>query len=361
MSAVALAGIEPSNDRVVPALIQSLGSADPNSFPHEAAEALALLGQPSASGASEALAAASSRADDSELRQAAVFAMGEIGVSSPAVVAALTNALVDQVPRVAVEAAVALGTLGPGASRGTRVARVLMDPALDLNRMDVEIGDDPRPNAAWALGRLGQDSPAVADVLGNALRDPDLAVAHNAADALVALGPRAMNRAFSRLSAVAEDAAESSRRLDAALALASYGHKGRAIAQALADQTDDFIVRAKLLSRMGMPSSEAQVFARRAPSRLERALIDRDTAVPYYLRAGRGFGVVRSIQDISQWGPNALEAAPALNRLLDDEEAAVRRAAAHALRAIGGSRSDAENRLPHEAPAGGKAPGRPGR
>lgn len=119
-------------------------------------------------------------------------------------VPALTGALQDDEWQVRSAAAVALGQIGPDAASATaRLVEVLQKDARDSVRGD----------AAWALGRIGPGAAAAVPALMKALSDE--AAAERAAAALETLGEG--TAAAERLTAVVKDATASPETRAAAL------------------------------------------------------------------------------------------------------------------------------------------------
>jgi HEAT repeat protein len=116
--------------------------------------------------------------DAKEVREAAAFALGDIGKESlktlddPTLVDALAAALKDSDPLVRRSAAYALGNFGPGAKSA-------------LGTLEATLANDPTPgvrqNIAWALGKIG---PETISSLKTALRDADPAVQRDAAKSI---------------------------------------------------------------------------------------------------------------------------------------------------------------------------------
>jgi HEAT repeat protein len=170
---------------VVLALTGALGDPDTN-VRVAAAEALGLLGPAAAEAAPELLIAVKDRRVGCEgVRQYAGFALGRIGLATPDVLRALSDALRDPHRDPRRFAARALGDLG---SRAETEAGALM----------AALGDEElviRQDAIEALGKIGGPVGQVVPALVSALRNEDWRLRLKGAEALGRIGPRAVEAA----------------------------------------------------------------------------------------------------------------------------------------------------------------------
>ena len=109
----------------------------------------------------QALVAVLREDSNSDVRTYAIWALGEIGSSSPEVISALLSALGDSNSYVRFHATWALGEIG---SSSPEVISALVSALGDSNSY-------VRFQAAWALGKIGSSSPKVISALVSALGD----------------------------------------------------------------------------------------------------------------------------------------------------------------------------------------------
>ena len=88
------------------------------------------------------------------------------------------------------------------------------------------------------------------------------------------------------------------------------------MARRIADETDDFLTRAILLSKLGLPSSEARAFTRMGLRSLQLGLVLEEPQ-----------SILDSIVYLRQFGSNASAAIPTLKKLSNHPVPAVRDAA----------------------------------
>jgi HEAT repeat protein len=313
LSALVIARVNPLDGRVFPVLCRAVESDDPDALPLIAAECLGRLGA-RAEPAVDSLFAELLGSKDPGLRAAAALALGQIGLPTPKVVSALATALKDDEPSVQESAADAIGLLGRGArSAVPAMVHLLKTPRRAKGEDEIDL-PDPRVNALRALARMGKDAEPSVGTLIELLADQEREVAALSIDALAAIGPEHAARVLPHLLRIADSIP--AQRPHAALALVGYGQQGRDVARRIADETDDNFTRAVLLSKLGLPSSEARAFTRYGVRSIELNLV-----------LERPEFVLSAIDYVCHFGSNASAAIPILKNLRDHRDPAVRRAA----------------------------------
>lgn len=301
------------------------------------------------------------------------YALGRIGPLASAAVPTLTSAMSEEDPELKKVACWALGEIGPvvgeSAESVRRIAGLLSDP-----REGAEI----RRTAAWVLGRIGvpgqtmhvltkalQDpdtevraiavismgkSPAASDVigvLGPLLNDPSERVASAVGSVLAAVGEPAVPVLVEALNAPTQQA-----RQTAAKALVQIGAPALSKVAALlvADGTEQETraAAAAILARIGKPAVPVLAACLSDPNQKVRLLSCRalgEIGAPVAadlksLELLQGalldpIWEVREAAALALGQVGAVSARPLLLQALDDEENAVRSAAAKALEQIG--------------------------
>ncbi|MBI3406856.1 MAG: HEAT repeat domain-containing protein [Planctomycetes bacterium] len=259
-----------------------------------------------------------------KVREAAAFAMGEIGgkklgaLEDPNLVPALINGLKDADPLVRRSSACALGQLSTDDKRieGALEAAILDDRA------------EVRQNVAWALGRIGSGGvPALRKALG----DADAFVKRDAANSLAIIEAPAARPALNDLAVLCAEKNSEVRRAALAALVRIVGPDDAAvaptIAQALADRDPEVRCNAALvLCNIGGKEAAAAV------DELLKALRKGD------LELRRQAAVA-----LSRIGPEAKAAVPDLIQALRDADVETR---AHAAMALGGVGKGAEKAFP---------------
>jgi HEAT repeat protein len=270
------------------------------------------------------------------IRRYAFLALESIG--QPAV-APLVKALDSKQPRQRVEAAEALGRIGPEAEAAV--------PALIGLTQTAPPG--PRAAAARALGRIGSADRKTLDALQKSLRDSDAVVRREAALALQRLGPRAASLA-APLSEALRDSDRPTRRA-AAAALARIGTPAVKPLLALLNDSDDLIRRQALdcltaqapedalAALIGIARDPHDVLRPRAVEALASFGRPAATTLAALLADGRVRG--ESAAALARLGADAAPARRALIDTLAQAEPAVLQDVIHALGEIGGTESAA--------------------
>ena len=185
--------------------------------------------------------------DDSDVRESAAEALGELGNSSETVINALLTGLQDNNSDVRESAAEALGELGNSSETV-------------INALLAGLQDDDyfvRWRAADALGKLGNSSETVVSALLARLKDDESLVRWRAADALGKLGNSSETVINALLAGLQDD--ESLVGWRAAEALGNLGNSSETVINALLAglQDDDSVVResaAEALGKLGNSS-----------------------------------------------------------------------------------------------------------
>ena len=310
LCAIVLSRRRPLDKRVVPVLTQAVDSTAADAMPMLAVETLGDLGS-LAEPAIETLIA-ELRSERIGLHAKAALALGRIGAPKPNVLSALAVALGSKEASVQAAAADAIGLIGPAARTAIpALAQLLRSPRLATAGVDVP---DPRVNAVRALGLLGRDAASEVGLLIEVMSYTDAKLARAAIDALAIIGPGETASVLPKLLRIA--AGNPSQKHHIAMAMACFGKEGREAARRIADETDNFLARAMVLSRLGLPSSEARAFTRMGLRSIEFELFLEDEKA-----------VVDSIHYVSQFGRNASEAIPTLENLLHRSDAGISGAA----------------------------------
>jgi HEAT repeat protein len=245
-SALALARIGAADDRVVPALLESLD--DPQALVRGAAvDALAEVGPGATPALQRVIELSADQREPLAVRAAAITAMAAIGPASEQVRSSLVAAVADGNPRIYEAAVAALVT-----ARNRGVAGGADDAAVAALRRTLQTGG-PSEQAAAArqLGELGPVAVEAVTDLTAVLADPDrsVEVRRAAASALGLIGPRA-EAAIPELIRSLEDPGEPLR--DAALlALSRIGPQTQTIPALLqAMRSGDLATRAAAAERV---------------------------------------------------------------------------------------------------------------
>jgi HEAT repeat protein len=277
----------------------------------------------SAARAAAELVAALPNADSWPVRQAAASSLGQLGQTSPDVVAALIHALADDRLSVRWAAASSLDQLGQASPD---VAAALIH-ALANDRLSV------RRAAASSLGQLGQASSDVVAALIHALANDRLSVRRAAASSLGQLRQASPDVVAALIHALAND--DSDVRQAAASSLGQLGQASpdvvAALIRPLADD-DSWSVRqaaASSLDQLGQASPDVVVA-------LIHTLADDD---PYVRQA--------AASSLSQLGQASPDVVAALIRALADDRLSVCQAAASSLGQLGQASPDIVAALIH--------------
>lgn len=269
---------------------------------------------------------------DPEVRRCAVEGLGEIGPQAGSglsiVLGALRNATADTDPEVRRFAVKGLGDVGPRAGAATaRLSELLKSDPSEWVRFQ----------AAISLVSLDPSGEKATPPLTEALKDRSADVSGAAARSLGALGAKAKSSVPSIVTAL-DDARDCSLavsnhffmplpiRFDAAEALGRIGIEARAAIPRLrkvivADRHPEVRGAATLaVLRIDPQSQEAIAAVIEELDRKEKGISDVDAAI---------------IQTLSELGPKARSAVPALIRCLKDEDSSIRAGAAEALASIG--------------------------
>jgi len=314
LSAFVLARINPGDNRALQVLIRAVESNHPDDHTLTAIEALGHLGAFAEPAIDSLVAALVSK--NAGFGEQVALCLGQIGLPKPKVLSALATALERDEESVQVSAADAIGSFGQRARTAVpALVQLLRAPRPRKSGIDFP---DPRLNAVHALSRMGRAAAPAVETLIDLLRDPEPEIAVSAIEALAALGPRDARNALPHLLRIADSVP--SLRLRAASALVAYGGEGSALARRIADETNDFYTRAVLLSKLGLPSSEARAFTRMGIRSMELGIV-----------LEKPESVLSSIEYVCQFGTNASAAIPTLKRLLHHSDRAIRCAAESAI------------------------------
>jgi HEAT repeat protein len=273
------------------------------------------------------------RESDAEVRDAAAYALGEIGLAlrkyrdSAVVWEAVSDELLqalsqDKDPRVRRSAAYAIGGFGRSAASARDPLRAaLRDQAPGV-----------RQNAAWALGQLGSEG-AIETLreLGAVFADADTQVRRDAAAAVGEIGrlrgpkeeplPNPAIAPLVEMLAKEKDATVRKVAVDALVnAVTAQDKDVAADLRGLLTDKDPEIVRGAALALGNIGGAEADEAVRV----LQRALADGDRLTRIQVSAA-----------LANIGEGAAPAIPELIRALDDKDAEIRRNAAFALSRIG--------------------------
>jgi HEAT repeat protein len=291
--------------------------------------------------------------DDASVRSGAAHALALLGAEAKAARADLRQALGDDEVQVKLYAAQALWYLDPEKETADLIAPVLgkilkaKDPAFRADAAQVLVnigprataavgdliealkdkGNDPdmRARCAFALGSIGPDGtdPTTVRTLADVVKTGGGALSEHAAFALQRIGPKAVG-AWPELTAALRDP-NVQLRGRAALALAAIGPGAKEAAPALKSALAD------------NPDPNIRVFLAQALWFVER---DPMVALPVLLdvvQDGKLRPDIRSaaVNVLAFMGPAAKAAQPALARLQDEPDEALRTAVASAVDRIG--------------------------
>lgn len=249
------------------------------------------------------------------VREAAAASLGRMGADARGAVPVLAAALTDKHVDTRTAAAESLGHLGTDAHDA-------VPPLLEVLK-DKQADRFTRVQAAFALGQIGpEDAGATVPVLAGALADAatPLEVRKAAADALGQLKKDAKEAAPALGAALKEK--DLTLRRAAVVALDRLGAEARAAFSALkqAAKDDDRAVRSQALHALGNLGKD-----------------DPDAVVPVLVEGLRDVVIevrITAILALGGIGPEAKAAVPALTNAARDGQAAVREAAADALKHI---------------------------
>ena len=258
---------------------------------------------------------------ESAQRTRAIWALHRFAAKEPRVLAAVA-ALLDEPEdqHLRAEAAWALGEVGPPArSCVPRLARLLADEQ-----------EEPRGAAAWALGRIGRDANSAAAPLRKCLDDPSPWVRTSAAASLHRLGD-----ASERIIPVLIDGLKGPRpwiRADAAEAIVGIGPPAKAAAPLLEKMLDEEDAHPRMMAAAALHAIQAA--SPKARGVLLAVLKDRRD--PWRRR--------RAAELLGELKISGEDVAAALAEAARDASPDVRKAAAEALRKIGGAAGGAEKK-----------------
>lgn len=253
---------------------------------------------------------------DAKVREAALFALGEMGKQSiaasrdPELAPLLAKAMADREPLVRRSAAYALGCLGADGI----VAEPALKDALRDERPEV------RQNVVWALGQMGS---ATASSLRPALGDSDTLVRRDAAAAMVQFDPTTVRPLLNDLLGLCADPHAETRKNALAALVRVVGPEDAKLAlplQKALQDSDDEVKRnaAFALSNIGGKEAAPAVFALLDTLRRGSVDLKRQSAI-----------ALRNI------GPDAAPAVGELIKALRDPDEDLRKNAAFALGGIG--------------------------
>ncbi|MGB3188977.1 MAG: HEAT repeat domain-containing protein, partial [Limnoraphis sp.] len=294
-------------EAVINTLLEQL--TDENSNVREkAAEALGELGNSSQTVVDALLQALTD--EDSDVSWRAAFALGQLGKGSQTVVDALLTTLSDEDSDVRGNAAIALGQLGKGSQTVVDAQlKTLSDKAPYV-----------RGWAARALGMLGNSSQTVVDALLQTLSDEVSHVRWNPAWALSKLGNSSQTVVDALLKTLSDE--DSDARGWAAVALGELGKGSQTVVDALLKTLADEVshVRGRAAIALGELGNSSQTVV----NALLQALTDEDSDV-------RGWAA----DALGQLGKGSQTVVDALLKTLTDEDSDVRGMAADALGMLG--------------------------
>jgi HEAT repeat protein len=223
---------------------------------------------------------------DAEPRKQAAIALGRIGSAARAAVPALLDAKAE----LGDVAEKALNKIGPLAAGDVPVLTGRLDNAKDVYRI----------LAAKGLGALGDSAVSACPALVKRLTDPNKDVRAAVISALIAIGPKAENKALEPLCKALVDDAELQNRLLVLqglpkVAATKHDVVVKALAKAMGDA--DVNIRVKAATALGEMGAKAKGGA----AVLGKAVDDKEEAV-----------VKASLEAIAKLGPDASAAAPEL-------------------------------------------------
>jgi HEAT repeat protein len=256
--------------------------------------------------------------DEPKVREAAAFAIGDIGKESlkslddPTLIDALAAALKDSDALVRRSAAYALGNFGPGAksAQATLEAVLAGDPSPAV-----------RQNIAWALGKIG---PETIDSLKAALRDADPAVKRDAAKSIGLFKEEVAKKALPELIACCEVNNSSVRSAALNVLYNILDESNAAAAPSIAKALDDPDVEVKLNAALVLSNVGGKQALRAIP-----ILMD---ALKQKSNKGLRSSAAVAIYNI---GEEAYETVPTLIQVLSDDDLDLHSDVALALGGIG--------------------------
>ncbi|EAW38026.1 NACHT domain-containing NTPase [Lyngbya sp. PCC 8106] len=252
--------------------------------------------------------------ENSNVREKAAEALGELGNSSQTVVDALLQALTDEDSDVSWRAAFALGQLGKGSQT---VVDALLTTLSDED-------SDVRGNAAIALGQLGKGSQTVVDAQLKTLSDKAPYVRGWAARALGMLGNSSQTVVDALLQTLSDEVSHV--RWNPAWALSKLGNSSQTVVDALLKtlSDEDSDARGSAASALGKLGNSSQTVV----DALLKTLSDEDSSV----RRGAAYA-------LGKLGNSSQTVVDALLKTLADKDSFqnsfVRRGAASALGELG--------------------------
>jgi len=304
---LALARILPEeNDDLhdaIPVLVRALKSDEE----HVRSEAVAALAATGKVALPLLIKLVKNEAQDGGSAWQAAAALQAIGPRAHPAIAALVAALKSNNENVVVHAAGALGAIGPAAKAAVPNLQKLLDSQSALIRT----------HAASALGDLGPAAVDAVEDLAGLLEEHDEGVRREAAEALGKIGPAAKAAVPALLGALEDDAGSVT--VHAAWALSRIGPE--AVPQLL-EALNNENLRQLVVAVLG----DIGPAAKSAVDRLTGFLSEPDLDPDF------GREVLLAFAKI---GPDAKDAAPALLKILGDEENSLRPGAAYALAKMG--------------------------
>ncbi|MBI5184183.1 MAG: HEAT repeat domain-containing protein [Nitrospinae bacterium] len=333
--ALALEELDGLNDndklKLVPELISSIkNNPGPVAYyGNRAATALGRIGPIAVPQLIEAL-----KDTNHSVRYFAAKSLGLMGPDAKAAVPALAANLKDKDDTVRYGTAEFLGMIGPAAEEAVQAL-------IDTLRNDEY--DLAREYAVIAIGKIGTQTPDVMSALVDAVRDPDHSVAHKAAEALSAMGARAVPELTELLKSPAK-----SIRYRAITALASIGpdakQSGLSLLSALRDDDENIRLAAeralaKIDPNLTLPVNDLILHLTQGDEKkrisaafaLGKSGEEAATALIPLIKDGNFEIRLLAINALGMIGPPAQKAVPILEKLLKDKEQAIRGNAAWAL------------------------------